>query len=113
MVQLICRFSFLLLLVAMVARASQVHIIRVGYGGNFVFDPQITYANIGDPVVFDFYPSNHSVIRGEYTGSEACGAGGCNPCVPYELIHNGRQGFYSGNFSTQTTSTNENVFSKT
>lgn len=111
MAQLICRFSFLVLLVAVFARASHVHTIRVGYGGNFVFDPETTNADVGDLVVFDFFPTNHSVVRGEYTKSEACGAAGCNPCLPYELIHGGQQGFHSGNVLTQTVSTNGNVIS--
>ena len=105
-----CPFLFLFLLVA-IAKASQVHTIKVGYGGNFVFDPLTTYANVGDLIVFDFFPSNHSVVRGEYTGSEACGAGGCNPCVPWELFHSDGQGFNSGNVQTQTVSTNGNVLS--
>jgi hypothetical protein len=41
------------------------------------------------------------VIRAEYAGSSACGDAGCNPCVPYELIHPGEAGFSSGNFLTQ------------
>ncbi|KAK8195212.1 uncharacterized protein BKA78DRAFT_351114 [Phyllosticta capitalensis] len=51
-------------------------------------------------VVFDFYPTNHSVIRGEYANNtQACGAAGCNPCVPWELYHEGEpyKGFFSSN----------------
>jgi len=110
MAYLVCRFSIFLLLVAVVvAKASQVHTIKVGYGGNFVFDPETTNADVGDLIVFDFFPTNHSVVRGEYAESEACGTVGCNPCVPYELIHTGQQGFQSGNVLTQTTSTNGNL----
>ncbi|KAF2420003.1 hypothetical protein EJ08DRAFT_566236, partial [Tothia fuscella] len=78
-----------------------VHRVNVGAFGSHGFDPNITYAAKGDIVQFVFYPSNHSVIRGEYTGSDACGAGGCNPCVPYEIIHSGQAGFHSGNQITQ------------
>jgi hypothetical protein len=56
-----------------IAKASQVHTINVGYGGNFVFEPLTTYANVGDLIVFNFFPTNHSVVCGEYTGPEACG----------------------------------------
>jgi plastocyanin len=78
-----------------------VHTVNVGSGGNFKYDPDTIFANIGDVVMFKFYPSNHSVVRGEYTGSSECGNSGCNPCVPYELIHPGGQGFYSENVLTQ------------
>jgi plastocyanin len=111
MAHLLCRFSFLFLSVAVMAKASRVHTVRVGFGGNFVFDPETTKADVGDLVVFEFFPSNHSVVRGEYAKSEACGDGGCQPCVPYELIHPGQQGFHSGNVLTQTVSTNRNVLS--
>src|ERR1700744_832972 len=74
---------------------AKVHRVNVGSGG-FSYDPNTTYADVGDIVTFVFYPTNHSVIRAEYTGSDACGAGGCNPCIPYELIH-GDGGFHSGN----------------
>ena len=97
------------LMAAVIASASQVHTVKVGFGGNFVFDPDTTHASVGDLVVFEFFPTNHSVVRGEYAQSEACGSGGCNPCIPYELIHPGQQGFNSGNVLTQTVSTNGNV----
>jgi len=79
---------------------AKVHRVNVGSGG-FSYDPNTTYADVGDIVTFVFYPTNHSVIRAEYTGSDACGAGGCNPCTPYELIH-GDGGFHSGNVLLQT-----------
>jgi hypothetical protein len=52
---------------------------------------------------FVFYPTNHSVIRGEYTGSDACGPGGCNPCIPWEIIHPDQKekAFHSDNQMTQ------------
>jgi hypothetical protein len=76
------------------------HTINVGGGGSSMYEPDTVYANVGDFAVFKFYPTNHSVVRGEYTQSMACN-GGCNPCVPYELIHPDRQGFHSGNILTQ------------
>jgi len=81
-----------------------VYRVNVGAGGGdggYTYEPNTTYALVGDIVEFVFWPTNHSVIRGEYTGSDACGSGGCNPCVPYELIH-GSGGFHSGNELTQT-----------
>ncbi|KAF2452332.1 hypothetical protein BDY21DRAFT_294880 [Lineolata rhizophorae] len=74
-----------------------VHTVKVGSGGNFKYDPDTIFTSIGDVVMFKFYPSNHSVVRGEYTGSSACGGTGCNPRVPYELIHLAGQGFHSEN----------------
>jgi plastocyanin len=80
-----------------------VHVVTVGNNYDNSFHPNITYAKPGDIVSFQFWPTNHSVVRGEYAGSESCGAGGCNPCVPYELIHPGAPGmFSSGHFLVQT-----------
>ncbi len=79
-----------------------IHTVAVGSNG-FSYNPNTTYANPGDIVVFEFFPTNHSVIRAEYTDSSNCGAGGCNPCVPYELNNPGKAGFHSGNVVTQDT----------
>lgn len=84
--------------------APNVHSISVGGGGSFIYSPDVMYANVGDTIVFDFFPTNHSVVRGEYIDSNACGQGGCNPCVPYGLIHPGGRGFSSGNILTQASS---------
>jgi len=68
----------------------KVHRVNIGAGG-FMYDPNVTIADVGDIVTFVFYPTNHSVIRGEYTGSEVCGSGGCNPCESWirtnKVIH--------------------------
>ncbi|OJD33730.1 extracellular serine-rich protein [Diplodia corticola] len=75
------------------------HTVSVGANGHN-FTPNTTYADPGDIVVFDFYPTNHSVIRGEYSNNTSlCGPAGCNPCVPWELYHADEdyQGFFSGN----------------
>jgi plastocyanin len=101
----------LLLLTTMLADAAQIHTIRVGFAGSHIFDPPTTTADVGDLVVFEFFPTNHSVVRGEYTESKACRSSQCNPYVPYELIHPGQTGFHSENFLTQTVSTNRDVFS--
>src|ERR1700722_6774591 len=82
------------------------HIVTVGYLGNFQFNPEVVYASIGDTISFEFFPSNHSIVRGEYFKSQACRDGSCNPCIPYELIHPGKEGFNSGNIISQAT---ENV----
>jgi hypothetical protein len=99
-----------LFIVCIVALESQIHTINVGKGGNHAFDPEVTYAHAGDLVVFRFFPTNHSVVRGEYVDSPAC-KGGCNPCIPYELIHSDEPGFHSGNVLTQTLPSNESVCS--
>ncbi|KAK7518988.1 hypothetical protein IWZ03DRAFT_413950 [Phyllosticta citriasiana] len=73
--------------------------VQAGANG-FNFSPNVTYANPGDTVIFDFYPTNHSVIRGEYANNtKVCGLAGCNPCVPWELYHEGEpnKGFFSSN----------------
>jgi hypothetical protein len=102
MAQFMCRY-FLFLLAIAKASQSKVHTVLVGYGGNFAFDPSTTYADPNDTVIFKFFPTNHSVVRGVYTGSTVCGSDSCNPCVPYELINPGQEGFESGNILTQTT----------
>ncbi|KAF2085077.1 hypothetical protein K490DRAFT_67963 [Saccharata proteae CBS 121410] len=74
-----------------------IHTVTVGQAGNYQYYPNVTYANPGDIITFEFFPTNHSVIRGEYTGWPGCGGNGCNPCVPYELYHPDEVGFFSKN----------------
>jgi hypothetical protein len=83
------------------AAEPKVHIVNVGKAGNYVFNPNTTFADPDDVIVFRLFPTNHSVVRGVYTGSDDCGPEGCNPCVPYEAIYPGQEGFNSGNFLTQ------------
>ncbi|KAF2840319.1 hypothetical protein M501DRAFT_912454, partial [Patellaria atrata CBS 101060] len=49
------------------------------------FGPEITKANVGDVLEFEFFSANHSVVRADFK----------HPCVPYELFREGK-GFYSG-----------------
>ena len=60
------------------------HTIAAGKGGH-TFIPDVTLANVGDTIEFDFYPLNHSVVRAEYQ----------IPCVPYEMT-GPKVGFFSG-----------------
>lgn len=46
----------------------------------------MTQANVGDTILFQFYPTNHSVIRAEYG----------YPCIPYEDTGVDKIGFFSG-----------------
>ena len=62
--------------------------IIVGYQGHS-FSPNLTTANAGDTIEFDFNTGNHSVVRSEYMF----------PCVPYETTGAGKVGFWSGFFS--------------
>ena len=61
------------------------HTISVAYAG-FTFQPDVVLAETGDTVVFDFYPTNHSVVRAEYG----------YPCIPYEDTGVDKVGFFSG-----------------
>ncbi|PVH88243.1 hypothetical protein DL98DRAFT_648400 [Cadophora sp. DSE1049] len=61
------------------------HSVNVGAAG-LVFTPDSLTANVGDTVEFRFYPQNHSVARAEYK----------TPCIPYEVVDVGKQGFWSG-----------------
>jgi plastocyanin len=49
------------------------------------FQPDTVQAEVGDLIVYDFFPPNHSVVRAEYG----------YPCVPYELTGKGKVGFFS------------------
>jgi plastocyanin len=83
--------------------------VIVGAGGDYQFQPNSITANPGDTVSFQFYSTNHSVIRGEYTGSEACWSDGCNPCVPIELTDTTVTPFASRNFAVQDVSNPDNL----
>jgi hypothetical protein len=101
--------------------SSTVHVVTVGANGGIVFSPNVTTANPGDIVRYDtfplvcsivpnksnsfqFWPTNHSVVRGEYVDSGNCGEGvECNPCIPQNLIEPEAPAFfYSKNFLTQS-----------
>ncbi|KAH7411652.1 hypothetical protein DE146DRAFT_627705 [Phaeosphaeria sp. MPI-PUGE-AT-0046c] len=65
--------------------APKVHLIKAGAGG-FKFSPQqLLNVPVGDIVTFEFYPPDHSVAQAEYGDA----------CVPYELSHSGKVGFWS------------------
>ncbi|KAF2877496.1 hypothetical protein BDV95DRAFT_535117 [Massariosphaeria phaeospora] len=64
---------------------AQTHTIQVG-NGDHKFKPDVTQAEIGDIIEFNFYPQNHSVVRAEYEF----------PCIPYEMTGSGKRGFFSG-----------------
>ncbi|KIX00901.1 uncharacterized protein Z518_09966 [Rhinocladiella mackenziei CBS 650.93] len=60
--------------------------VAVGRAGH-TFEPDVLQVGVGNYVAeFDFYPTNHSVIRAEYE----------YPCVPYELTGVDKVGFFSG-----------------
>ena len=64
--------------------AVTIHTVLVGKGNN-QYSPNALIANPGDIVTFQFYPTNHSVIKAQYG----------YPCIPYEDVVAGGQGFYS------------------
>jgi hypothetical protein len=106
-------FSFLLCVssASNATSTSKIHTVNVGEDGTSRYNPDTVYADLSDVVVFKFFPTNHSVIRGEYTESSACDGEACNPCVPYELLHPDQQGFHSGNIETQVIPSNTDVVS--
>ena len=61
------------------------HTVAVALGGH-TYVPDVTLAEVGDVIQFDFYPTNHSVIRAEYG----------YPCIPYEDTGIDKIGFFSG-----------------
>lgn len=67
--------------------SPQTHTVTVGKGTN-AYDPNTIEASPGDLIVFEFFPSNHSVIKAAYG----------YPCVPFEdVVPNGAT-FFSGHF---------------
>jgi plastocyanin len=54
--------------------------------GGHTFIPDVTQAEVGDFVEFQFYPTNHSVVRAAYKF----------PCIPFEKIETDKVGFFSG-----------------
>ena len=65
--------------------APLTHTVAVALGGH-TFVPDVTLAEVGDTIEFQFYPTNHSVIRAEYG----------YPCIPYEDTGVDKVGFFSG-----------------
>ncbi|KAF2187405.1 hypothetical protein K469DRAFT_569532 [Zopfia rhizophila CBS 207.26] len=65
--------------------STPTHTIKVG-SGDHKFRPEVTQAEVGDIIEFNFFPPNHSVVRAEYT----------YPCIPYDVTGKGKVGFYSG-----------------
>ncbi|KAE9381635.1 hypothetical protein N431DRAFT_551691 [Stipitochalara longipes BDJ] len=76
------------------------HSINVGADG-LRFEPDSVVANVGDTILFRFYPQNHSVARADYM----------SPCIPYELTGAGRVGFWSGFQPTNVVLSNPPTFS--
>ncbi|KAL9080216.1 MAG: hypothetical protein Q9157_000999, partial [Trypethelium eluteriae] len=70
----------------------QTHTVTVGKGTNS-YDPDTIQALPGDLIVFEFFPTNHSVVRASYG----------YPCVPYEdTAGPDAAGFFSGHFPLET-----------
>ena len=57
--------SSLIALVAVKTIHAATHNIAVGQDG-LAYTPNTTYANIGDHVIFSFYPINHNVVQGPF-----------------------------------------------
>ncbi|KAF8250694.1 hypothetical protein K440DRAFT_659314 [Wilcoxina mikolae CBS 423.85] len=64
------------------------HTVKVGWPiGQHAFSPQETKANLGDKIIFDMYPANHSVVRMDPS----------SPCVPYDMAgHASNEAWWSG-----------------
>ncbi|XTI91373.1 hypothetical protein V2W45_1242155, partial [Cenococcum geophilum] len=71
-----------------------VYIVNVSSSGNFKYNPNTIFANIGNVIIFKFYSLNYPVICKEYIGSSIYGDIGYNLCVLYKLIHLGIIGAY-------------------
>jgi plastocyanin len=91
---------------------GNIHQVTVGQNGN-KFDPSTIFAHPGDIVVFTFFPSNHSVIRTDYTGAKSNTEYSGNPCVPIEVLQPGTKGFFSGNKLVESIPSPGNVSART
>lgn len=78
--------------------AAVTHTVSVGKADD-MFEPISLEAAVGDLVVFEFYPANHSVVRAEYE----------YPCVPYEDVIPEAVGFFSGFVPVKTIEANVRV----
>ncbi|KAF1965693.1 hypothetical protein BU23DRAFT_604028 [Bimuria novae-zelandiae CBS 107.79] len=78
-------FAFAVHLAAHLVHAAEFN-VTVGIPLHKFGRPLIQQAAVGDTVVFQFYPPQHSVVRADEG----------NPCIPYEYYHSGSGGFFSG-----------------
>ena len=75
------RFSSFFTATALAGSALAVdHIVSVGKDSKLAFVPDVIQAAEGDTVTFKFWPKNHSIAQGPFTG----------PCTPSD------NGFWSG-----------------
>jgi plastocyanin len=58
-------YFVVLTLAAATASAATTHQVAVGQNG-LRYTPNVTYADVGDTVVFTFYPRNHNVVQGSF-----------------------------------------------
>ncbi|KAK8200793.1 hypothetical protein M8818_006109 [Zalaria obscura] len=63
-----------------------VHTVSVSFAGSNAYSPNSLNASAGDIISFVFYAANHTVIRSAFG----------YPCIPYEDLGPGKQGFFSG-----------------
>jgi plastocyanin len=71
-------FAFSLGLALMPFVSAAVHDIQVGNGGKLAFSPEAIAANVGDQVVFHFYPKNHTVTQSSFASPCGLKDGGFN-----------------------------------
>lgn len=76
------------------------HIITVGRAAH-AFSPSSLKAAVGDVIKFEFYPTNHSVVRAEYDA----------PCIPREKMFPKETGFFSGFFPMDSVPVNPQTWS--
>lgn len=68
-----------------ISTGSVTHEVKVGANGLLQYDPNNVTANVGDKILFTFYPKNHTVTESSYN----------NPCEKLEAS-TGVPGFSSG-----------------
>lgn len=49
-----------------ISSAATTHKVIVG-NGSLAYEPNTTYAAVGDTVVFHFYPRDHNVVQGAFS----------------------------------------------
>lgn len=81
--------------------AVATHIIKVGYPvGQHAFDPPNTIANVGDRILFEMYPQNHSVVHMDPS----------SPCIPWDTAGNPENDMWWSGFYPVKSASNPGVY---
>ncbi|KAA8909456.1 hypothetical protein FN846DRAFT_609831 [Sphaerosporella brunnea] len=79
------------------------HTIKVGFPiGQHAFSPDSSTANVGDTIVFEMLPQNHSVVHMDPK----------SPCVPWDVAGNPKSGAWWSGFYPVSDASNPSYFNQ-